>query len=71
MLKMVQSYNYKAPFLVDKMKIKVLPCIVSFMNGQGVDQLIGFEGVGKEVDDFATSALEERLAFSGILLYLS
>jgi hypothetical protein len=67
MLKMVQSYNYIAPFLVDKMKIKVLPCIVSFMNGHGVDQLIGFEGVGKEVDDFATSALEERLAFSGII----
>lgn len=26
------------PFLVDRMEIKVLPCIVSFVNGIGVDR---------------------------------
>lgn len=51
------------------MKIKVLPCIISFINGIGCDQLIGFEGVA-EADEFPTSALEERLAQSGLAPFI-
>eukprot|EP00842_Homolaphlyctis_polyrhiza_P005788 jgi/Hompol1/620/HPOL_005366-RA len=50
-----------APFLVEKLKIKVLPCLMAFVDGIAVDKLLGFEGVA-EKDDFATSALEKRLS---------
>ncbi|KAL5032973.1 hypothetical protein RTP6_000997 [Batrachochytrium dendrobatidis] len=49
-----------APFLVDKLKIQILPCIMAFIDGVTVDKLLGFEGVS-EKDDFPTSMLEKRL----------
>lgn len=36
----------KVPFLVERLKIKVLPCIVSFINGISVDRIVGFEELG-------------------------
>jgi thioredoxin-like negative regulator of GroEL len=53
------------PFLVTKMEIQVLPCIVSFIDGAGVDRLLGFEGVAEQ-DNFPTWALEKRLALASI-----
>ncbi|KAH9250612.1 hypothetical protein BASA83_005559 [Batrachochytrium salamandrivorans] len=50
-----------APFLVEKLKIQILPCIMAFVGGITVDKLLGFEGVS-EKDDFPTSALEKRLS---------
>jgi thioredoxin-like negative regulator of GroEL len=55
------------PFLVTKMEIQVLPCIVSFIDGVGTDRLLGFEGVA-EMDRFPTLALEKRLALTSIIL---
>ncbi|KAJ3300815.1 hypothetical protein HK104_000008 [Borealophlyctis nickersoniae] len=55
-----------APFLVDRLKVKVLPCVISFIDGITVDRLIGFEEVGDK-DDFPTSALEKRLAVSKVI----
>lgn len=59
------------------MEIKVLPCIVMFLNGIGVDRynvirsflicrLLGFEGVS-EGDNFPTWQLEKRLALSSTI----
>lgn len=48
------------PFLVDKMDIKILPCVISFIDGAGVDRLLGFEGISLG-DDFSTHLLENRL----------
>lgn len=54
----------KAPFLVEKLKIKVLPCVVCFVDGVSVDRVIGFEELG-DVDTFPTRNLERRLLKSG------
>ncbi|KAI8895297.1 thioredoxin-like protein [Globomyces pollinis-pini] len=54
------------PFLVEKMDLKVLPCIISFIDGIGVDRLLGFEGVS-EKDEFNTWELEKRLALNKVI----
>ena len=51
----------RAPFLVDKLHIRVLPAIISFVNGVETDRLIGFEELGNR-DDFPTELLLRRLA---------
>ncbi|KAI3623873.1 hypothetical protein CBS14141_003572 [Malassezia furfur] len=48
------------PFLVDKLKIKVLPCMLAFVNGECKERLVGFEDFGN-ADNFSTAALEWRL----------
>ncbi|GHJ85402.1 hypothetical protein NliqN6_1804 [Naganishia liquefaciens] len=55
-----------APFLVHRLGVKVLPCVISFINGNAVDRLIGFEELGND-DNFTTAALEFRLKRSGVL----
>ncbi|KAJ3012202.1 UNVERIFIED_CONTAM: hypothetical protein HDU68_001332 [Siphonaria sp. JEL0065] len=49
------------PFLVDRLQVKVLPCVIPFLNGVSNERLIGFEELG-ESDSFQTSLLERRLA---------
>ena len=49
----------KSPFLVEKLKITVLPCIVLFCNDVAVDRILGFEDMG--VDDVSVSQLNERI----------
>lgn len=65
-----------APFLVTKLKIQVLPCLIAFVDGVGVDRVVGFEGLagsgggglGVGVDDFRTKDLEARLLAAGGLV---
>jgi len=57
-----------APFLVAKLKIQVLPCVIAFVNGVGVDRILGFEGLGRNPDDFKLQELEARLLASGVLV---
>ncbi|KAI9224596.1 thioredoxin-like protein [Blastocladiella britannica] len=54
------------PFLVDRLKVKVLPCVVFFIDGVSKDRLIGFEELGN-TDNFPTSMLEKRLAKAGVV----
>lgn len=56
-----------APFLVTKLKIQVLPCVLSFVNGVSVDRIVGFEGLGYTPDVFTTKDLEARLLSSGVI----
>ncbi|EEB90436.1 hypothetical protein MPER_11357 [Moniliophthora perniciosa FA553] len=58
------------PWLVEKLQIKVLPCVICFVKGITKDRLIGFEDLGNN-DAFSTAALELRLAQTGLFLYLS
>lgn len=51
----------KSPFLVDKLKIKVLPTMLILKDAIVVDRVIGFSDLGG-VDDFQTEMLEWRLA---------
>jgi hypothetical protein len=56
-----------APFLVTKLKIQVLPCVLSFIDGVSVDRIVGFEGLGYTPDTFTTKDLEGRLLTSGVI----
>ena len=54
-----------APFVVEKMSIRVLPCVVGFVNGIAKGRVTGFEGIcwdGKENSKLVTLALEEKFA---------
>ncbi|PVD33790.1 hypothetical protein C0Q70_05051 [Pomacea canaliculata] len=55
-----------AKFLVNKLKIQVLPAIICFNKGIVVDRIIGFEDFGNS-DDFRTEVLERRLAESNTI----
>ncbi|KAF2676725.1 thioredoxin-like protein [Lentithecium fluviatile CBS 122367] len=55
------------PFLVTKLKVQVLPCVIAFIDGIGADRIIGFEGLGRTPDDFTTRDLEARLIRAGVL----
>jgi thiol-disulfide isomerase/thioredoxin len=57
-----------ASFLVVKLGIQVLPCVISFIDGVGVDRIIGFEGIGYKPDSFTASELEARLLACGVLV---
>lgn len=54
------------PFLTAKLKITVLPCLITFKDGVSKDKIIGFEELGNS-DKFSTGALEWRLGQSGII----
>ncbi|KAF5333399.1 hypothetical protein D9611_002413 [Ephemerocybe angulata] len=54
------------PWLVEKLAIKVLPCVICFVDGVTRDRLVGFDEVGG-VDSFETAALELRLTTCGVI----
>lgn len=56
-----------APFLVTKLKIRVLPCVLAFVDGVSIDRLLGFEGLGNTPDNMTTMGLETRLLSSGVI----
>lgn len=58
----------KAPFLCERMKIRVLPTIVCFKDFQSVDYIIGFDSLGGH-DEFSTEMMAWRIAQKGTLRY--
>jgi len=56
-----------APFLVVKLKVQVLPCVICFIDGVSVDRIVGFEGLNYTPDNFTTQDLEGRLLNSGVV----
>lgn len=56
-----------APFLVTKLGVKVLPCVIAFIGGVSADRIVGFEGLGYSGDEFQTGDLEKRLVRAGVL----
>ena len=57
-----------APFLVVKLEIQVLPCVIAFIDGVGKDRIIGFEGVGYRQDTITVAELEARLLACSVLV---
>ncbi|KAI1932406.1 hypothetical protein LOZ58_000805 [Ophidiomyces ophidiicola] len=60
------------PFIVEKLKIRVLPCVIGFIDGEVTERVVGFEGLGPGGldglgDDFETGVLEERLVRKRVL----
>jgi hypothetical protein len=56
-----------APFLVTKLQVQVLPCVLAFIDGVSVDRIVGFEGLGYTQDTFTTKDLEARLLALGVV----
>lgn len=48
-----------APFFVEKLQVRMLPCVVMFLNGVAADRIIGFDALGA-TDDFPTSQVRLR-----------
>lgn len=57
----------KAPFLVKKLQVQMLPTIVLFIEGKTVDRIVGFEELGGS-DEFKTPVLTRRLAQSKVVV---
>ena len=59
------------PFLVEKLGIRVLPCVVGFKDGVGVERVVGFEGLGSGgadgLEGFSIRMLEKRFWVKGVL----
>lgn len=55
------------PFLVTRLGVQVLPCVIAFIDGVGADRIIGFEGLGRSPDSFTTRDLEARLIRANVL----
>lgn len=56
-----------APFLITRLKIQVLPCVLAFVDGVSVDRIIGFEGLGYSTDTITPKDVEARLLQAGVL----
>ncbi|KAI5284317.1 hypothetical protein KEM52_002952, partial [Ascosphaera acerosa] len=61
-----------APFVAQKLRIKVLPCVLGFVDGVVAERIVGFEGLaagGFDADaEFRTASLERRLVRARVLL---
>lgn len=55
------------PFLVTRLGIQVLPCVIAFIDGIGADRIVGFEGLGHTETTFTTRDLEARLIRANVL----
>lgn len=58
----------KAPFLTERLKIRVLPTISLVKEGKTRDFIVGFTDLGN-CDDFTTEVMEWRIARSDVLEY--
>ncbi|GAA5891167.1 hypothetical protein JCM6882_006445 [Rhodosporidiobolus microsporus] len=54
------------PFLVTKLEVKVLPCVIGFVDGVSKFKLVGFEEL-EGGDNFNTSSLEIGMIQCGVL----
>lgn len=55
------------PFLVSKLKIKVLPFLVAYKDGKEVTRIVGFSKLGNDPNGFAPESLEALLAQVGVV----
>ncbi|THV08427.1 thioredoxin-like protein [Dendrothele bispora CBS 962.96] len=62
----IRVFVENIPWLVEKLGIKILPCVICFVDGVTKDRLVGFEELGNN-DAFTTATLELRLAVCGVI----
>ncbi|KZS97674.1 thioredoxin-like protein [Sistotremastrum niveocremeum HHB9708] len=60
------SDQQNVPWLVEKLAIKVLPCVICFIRGVSKHRFTGFEEFGNS-DAFDTATLELRLTLCGVI----
>ncbi|KAI9808685.1 MAG: hypothetical protein M1825_003837 [Sarcosagium campestre] len=56
-----------APWLTEKLGVRVLPCVIGFVDAVSVGRVVGFEGLGAG-DSFDTATLEQNMLSWGVLL---
>lgn len=64
--RMIKVNVENVPFLVTKLNVRVLPCLIAFVDGKSVGRVEGFELLGN-TDAFRTTTLEEVLVSFGAL----
>lgn len=62
----IRVFVENVPWLVERLSVKVLPCVISFRDGVSKDRVIGFEELGNS-DVFDTAVLEFRFLQSGVI----
>ncbi|XP_060944845.1 thioredoxin domain-containing protein 9 [Limanda limanda] len=58
----------KAPFLTERLRIKIIPTLALVIDGKTKDYVVGFTDLGN-TDEFSTEILEWRLGCSGVINY--
>merc|ERR1711977_207539 len=58
----------KCPFLVERLKVFMLPTMACVIKGQVAEYIVGFDDMGGD-DDFPTEALAQRLSQIGVAEY--
>ena len=58
----------RAKFLVDRLRVKIMPTICLAKDGKTVDYIAGFDDLGG-TDEFSTEVLEWRIARAGVIEY--
>lgn len=58
----------KAPFLTDRLRIKIIPTLALLIDGKTKDYVVGFTDLGN-TDEFSTEMLEWRLGCAGVINY--
>ncbi|CAL1700851.1 unnamed protein product [Somion occarium] len=62
----IRVFVENVPWLVEKLGVKVLPCVICFIDGVSKARIIGFEDLGNS-DDFETATLEWKLLHIGVI----
>lgn len=60
----IRVFVENVPWLVERLCVQVLPCVITFVNGVSKDRFVGFEELGN-TDEFDTATLEWKLLNSG------
>nr|XP_057937100.1 thioredoxin domain-containing protein 9 [Doryrhamphus excisus]XP_057937101.1 thioredoxin domain-containing protein 9 [Doryrhamphus excisus]XP_057937102.1 thioredoxin domain-containing protein 9 [Doryrhamphus excisus] len=58
----------KAPFLTERLRIKVIPTLALLIDGKSKDYVVGFSDLGN-TDEFSTEMLEWRLGCADVINY--
>lgn len=58
----------KAPFLAERLHIKVIPTLALLIDGKSKDYVVGFGDLGN-TDEFSTEMLEWRLGCADVINY--
>jgi len=58
----------KAPFLTERLRVKVIPTLALLIDGKTKDYVVGFSDLGN-TDDFSTEMLEWRLGCADVISY--
>lgn len=56
-----------APFLVSKLKVKILPFVVIYKQGREVSRIVGFEGIGGSEKGASLQSFEAFLMLRGLI----